>query len=74
MITKDLIRTDLPPIINYPDGSVNCILALANDSYYDKTNTYFARWQTMNSIWYINNKERFFGWIELEHVPVPKFE
>jgi hypothetical protein len=70
---KDL-RTDLPPVIHYPDGSVNVVLAFHNDSYYGPTNTYLPRWSVSNAVYYHKNLDKYVGWIELENIPSPEFK
>lgn len=74
MITRDMLRTDLPPDIR-TDGYANVVLALCADHYYatDGSNSYLPRWQTMTAAWYRNNDRLYLGWIELEEVGMPEF-
>ncbi len=75
MIKISDLNTGLPPIIHYPDGSVNIVLALHNiDTYYCETNTYLPAWGISNSVYYNLHPEQYVGWIELEHVEKPKFD
>lgn len=72
MITQDKLRTDLPPIEEAPDGSVNVVLALVNvNTYYCKTNTYIPPWQICNTVYYNKYPEKYVGWYPLEFVHTP---
>ena len=73
-ITKEMLRTDLPKLIIYKDGSVNCVLALHSDSIYCESNTYIPKWTVSNVAYYLRNREMFDGWIELEEIPTPNFD
>lgn len=71
-ITKDMIRTDLPPVLELEDGCTNTVLALMKDSGYCETNLYIPRWQVCNTKWYCANKGMYEGWIELENILLPQ--
>lgn len=72
MITQFKLRTDLPPIKEAPDGSVNVVLVLVNiDKYYTKTNTYVSPWQICNTVYYNAHPEMYVGWYPLEFVQMP---
>ena len=65
MITKEMLRTDLPPIIDYPDGSCNSVLVCERRRY---VNPIGSRWSVSNTHYYCQNVERFEGWMDLEHL------
>jgi hypothetical protein len=67
------LRTDAPPLIE-KDGHCNCVLARHSDNFYCPTNTYLPRWDVCSVPWYLNNRENYDGWIEIEgepDVPMP---
>lgn len=66
IITRQMLRRDLPPIIDFPDGSCNCVLACYKRTIYDDSNTYLPRWGISNTHYYCKNVGIFEGWIELE--------
>lgn len=67
-ITLDMIRTDLPPIIHYKDGSVNMVLAVWKKDNYCETNQCIPRWQICNTEYYNTHPNEYDGWIELENI------
>lgn len=73
-ITKEMLRTDTPPIIEQEDGGVNCVLAYHADNAYSRTNLYMSRWTVSNTVYYNKNRDQYLGWIELEKALVPKFD
>ena len=66
IITRQMLRTDLPPIRTDRGGGCNCVLAVWKRTGYDDTNTYMGRWLTSNTEYYCKNVHLFEGWIELE--------
>ena len=66
IITRDMLRTDLPPVRTDKGGGCNCVLAVWKRTIYDNTNTYIGRWTTSNTEYYRKNVDQFEGWIELE--------
>jgi hypothetical protein len=71
-ITKDMLRTDLPPIKELEDGRTNVVLAFWKDNVYCDTNTYLSQWTVSNTAYYNINSHAFLGWVELEEVLLPK--
>ena len=65
-ITRDMLRTDLPPVREDKGGGCNCVLAVWKRTIFDDSNTYIGRWTTSNSEYYIKNADSFEGWIDLE--------
>ena len=70
MIIRKMLRTDLPPVINYPDGSCNSVLACWKRNY---ANTIASRWTVSNTHFYCYNVGMFEGWVELEELPSSSF-
>ena len=71
IINKEMLRRDLPEVKEV-NGYCNIVLALVKPDYYTSSNTYLPAWQTMNTVWYINNHHLYLGWIELELVLPPE--
>lgn len=67
MITRQQLRTDLPPVIER-NGYTNNVLALRGPCSYTKDNTYSGPWDVVNAIWYRDRKKYYLGWIELEDI------
>ena len=68
-ISVAMLRRDLPPV-RHQGKSVNSVLALHKRSIYDDTNTYIARWQVSNTVYYRKNRDQFEGWVDLVDYPV----
>jgi hypothetical protein len=66
IITRQMLRTDLPPVRTDRGGGCNCVLACWKRTIYADTNTYIGRWTTSNTAYYCKNVDQFEGWIELE--------
>ncbi len=71
MITKDMIRIDLPEYKEV-EGYCNMVLAIHADEYFCKTNTCMPVWSISNVAYYLKNQHLFKGWIELEHLLPPE--
>jgi hypothetical protein len=62
-----MLRTDLPEL-RVTDGYTNVVLCLRKDSLYCESNTYIPKWDISNVAYYLNNKDDYEGWIELEDI------
>jgi len=65
MITKDMLRTDLPEYKD-KDGHCNSVLALHSNKIYCDSNPMISRWIVSNVAYYLANPDAFEGWVELE--------
>lgn len=66
IITREMLRTDLPPVLTDSTGGCNVVLGCLKRKCYDDSNTYISRWQTSNTVWYRAHADDYEGWIELE--------
>lgn len=57
-----------PPVQIWKDGSINCVLAYANDNSDAMRYPIFNRtpWMISNTVYYCRNINEFDGWIDLE--------
>lgn len=65
-----MLNTKTLPEVKYDakTRAVNSVLALWKMENYDETNTYLSPWHITNTVFYLRNRDKYEGWVELEEI------